>query len=786
MNDNSRGQGRSNALQARIMPIPLEDMQGHSNGAQAPLFDFKGVLRLMRRWLWLIAAMVAICLGVVVFLNSITPNIYTASSRILLDEQNVNPFGSDEIFGNLDLSSQVVESQLQVIRAPYLLSRVVDDLDLSQNEAFMASPTTPTQDRISEFLASISPPEEASEPPSEAELFQTAVERLRDNLSVSRNAQTLIIRIEFSSASPELAAQVVNAVAEAYINNRLNLRQETASRAADWFDERMAELNAQAIDVERRMEQLSGGGAEALESSQTANMLQSARQNLQNAMAERSRAQTDVLRLRTIIESDRGLRGVPPSLASEPLSTLMEEAAAARASLANELLQDPSDADAIETLTSRIESLESTGVYVLTNLLSDAEARAADAESAFSAAETTFETARADGGGNVTNAIEVELRRLEGEARIYQELHENYLGSYLRTVQQQSFPTTEATIIEYALEPEFPDGPGLSRLGLLAILIGVTLGAGSAFAIESSDGRIRNSDQLLRAARAPFLGILPSHDDPVPSQAKGGGQLRLPTIHVPARQRDIQHQVIALPENRVALTHEVPQMYAAITNPLSPFSETIRRVNVEADNMQALISDGEQRQPKIIGFISDRQSRGRSIAAVNYAEMLAVGGSQTLLIDLDWTGLFLTEKIAPSAHFGIAELGMTNSAIRSEQAFWYDERTSLYFLPNRSMDVDATLDPGAFDQARLKSLISTLAGKFDTVVIDLSPMASSSDPAAMSEIVSGFVAVADWGQTKTASLSAELRRAAIHPPKLLGTVLNGVSAKELEKYQVAA
>ncbi|MGJ8686898.1 MAG: hypothetical protein ACSHWQ_05425, partial [Spongiibacteraceae bacterium] len=445
----------------------------------------------------------------------------------------------------------------------------------------------------------------------------------------------------------------------------------------------------------------------------------------------------------------------------------------------------PGDLDLISQLESEFDSIENVGQSLLEVMLASSRAQAEEVELALMQAQQEFEDIRDESGGSATNAIQIELRTLEGEARIYRELHDTYLESYLRTIQQQSFPSTEATVIQTAVQPDFPQGPGLRQLGFLSLIVGMTLGAGMALILESADGRVRTVGQLSRATGAPFLGILPKYNELQVTAGQGGTKLKLPIIAPPKRMRDVQRKVISLPENRIALSHDASNLYSAISNPLSTFSETIRRVNVEVDNIEHLLGAGAV-GTKTVAFVSDQQSDGRSVSAANYAEMLAVGGRQTLLIDLDWTGMFLTEKISPAAHFGLAELSMRGLGSDSEQAFWYDERTSLYFLPNRSVAKDAVFDPAAFDQTRLKRLIDAISKQFDTVVLDLSPLSVSSDAAAMAEIVSAFVAVADWGETKPSSLASELRRASIYPPKLIGTLLNGVSAKQLSKYETAA
>ncbi|PJI92679.1 succinoglycan biosynthesis transport protein ExoP [Yoonia maricola] len=753
--------------------------------AQAPLFDFKSVWRMFRRRILLILFVTALCAGATVFLHSLIPNAYSANTRILLDEQSVNPFDGDEVFAEIGLSNPAVESQMLVMRSPFLLSQVVERLDLSNDEEFMAVPTTPMRDRLAQWRADFLPGSVSTYEKTDPERFQHAVETLRSNLDVSRNARTLVIQLRFTATSPELAADIVNAVAETYVESRLGVRQDTALRAAEWFDERIAELNLRAIEVEQQIQRLSNGEVEALETSQSVESLQNARQELQNAMSNRAQIQTDVLRLRTIIANGRGLRSVPSNLMSDDMRSLAEEADILRDQLAQIADETPEDTAQITEVTAQLDALEASGADLLAVMLAEAEERIVAAEAAEFEAQTRFASVREAGGIGITNRNEVELRSLEGEARVYRQLYESYLESYLRTVQQQSFPSTEATIIQTAVEPDNADTPGLTRLLVLGILVGLTLGASGAFILEASDGRIRTAGQLSRAARAPFLGALPERWDDLSEAAARADQSKVPVIQVVKRIRETRQETIALPENLVSLIHKSPQMYAAISHPLSAFSETIRRVNVEADNLHASIERDHGPATKIIGFISDQKSKGRSIAAVNYAEMLSVGGGLTLLIDLDWTGLHLTESIAPAAQWGAAELAMRNSATRSEQAFWYDERTSMYFLPNRSTAKGAALDPQAFDQTKLKELIAALSMKFENIVIDLSPMAISSDPAAMSDVVSGFVAVADWGHTRSASLSAELRRAAIHSPKLFGTVINGVSMKKLADYEAA-
>ena len=88
-------------------------------------------------------------------------------------------------------------------------------------------------------------------------------------------------------------------------------------------------------------------------------------------------------------------------------------------------------------------------------------------------------------------------------------------------------------------------------------------------------------------------------------------------------------------------------------------------VNVEADKLQSATLVNGYPLPKIIAFISDKKSSGRSVAAINYAETLALGAGRTLLIDLDWTGVYLSEHSNPVPARRLGQTTLGRSAHRT-------------------------------------------------------------------------------------------------------------------------
>ena len=62
---------------------------------------------------------------------------------------------------------------------------------------------------------------------------------------------TYIIEIGFESIDPDLAAQIANAVADGFIVDQMEARYQTIRAATAWLQDRLNELQGQAVAAER-------------------------------------------------------------------------------------------------------------------------------------------------------------------------------------------------------------------------------------------------------------------------------------------------------------------------------------------------------------------------------------------------------------------------------------------------------------------------------------------------------------------------------------------------------
>ncbi|PRY26822.1 succinoglycan biosynthesis transport protein ExoP [Aliiruegeria haliotis] len=740
---------------------------------QAPMFDFGSALRVLKRRSGVIVFVTSLFLGLGFLAAALGVDRYTAGSTVLLEAPSLTPFGGDDLYKATKFDNVTIESQMQVIRSPLLLSQVVEDLNLSEREIFweprrgaVKQWILDRKDQVTSFAAETLGPElagrlglvPAEDPLSDAELFQAAVRKLRDDIAVTRNGVTSVLGVKATANSAELAADIANAVTQTYVVRRYDMRRASAEEASGWFEARMQELAQQAAQAEA---ELSAVGTSEPASGGPANT-EEVRLQLRNAITGRLSAQSRFDQINLALRSKVPLEVLPQRLATDSFAPLYDAYTATNDVAERQAL----NAEAMGLMVDLRDDARAA--------LDTAQAQEADARAALSAA-TGIEPDQSDGG---------EVSLLESEARIYRQMYETYTTTYLRTKELQTFPTVDASVIAMAEPPEGATGPGGMKLLLVSGLLGLTLGSGIAFAREARDPRLRTRSALSRSVGAPVLGLLPPPEKNVTPNLGPEVSVEAPQVgRVERAQGAVEGTDVLylVPSHQMAVDALESEMSITLTNPLSIYADTIRRVRVAFDNYFA---PNIGKRGSVIGFISEDHGTSRPTAAINYAEMVAVGGQRTLLIDFDWLEAYLSHSITPNAKFGVPDLMFTAGDNFSEElAFWVDERTGLHFVPNRAMSDTDTIGPAVFDSGRLIKLVHELSTKFDLIVIDFPALGSSVNAAALSPVVDGFVCTADWGKSDKKALAKAMATCGVPQEKVVGAIMSGVTEDEIARYE---
>lgn len=172
-------------------------------------------------------------------------------------------------------------------------------------------------------------------------------------------------------------------------------------------------------------------------------------------------------------------------------------------------------------------------------------------------------------------------------------------------------------------------------------------------------------------------------------------------------------------------------------------------------------------------------SEGKSLVAANLAVSIAQDTRQTtVLVDLN----FRRPAVASLFGFESETDGLTSYFFDGkalEELFINPGIAKLTVLPAGRKVIQSTELVGS---SKMESLIKELKHYYDDryVILDTPGIGTCSDPLVISEYVDAILLVARVNQTSQASIKAAM--AHIHRDKLLGVVLNDVSAGELSIY----
>ncbi|MFY9657720.1 MAG: Wzz/FepE/Etk N-terminal domain-containing protein, partial [Methylocystis sp.] len=242
------------------------EKESSTPAAEGGGFDLRDAVNfLWRRWK-LIGGVVALSVFLcALFLARATP-VYTANAQLLLDPRKERAAGQDVFMTDGMLDQMVVENQVMIIKSTALLRRVVEKMQLNRDPEFGGSALSgagalsilaPIRAFFSRPAPPLSPEELAASDQGGKDFenisseTRDTIENLRWAMIVGRGReQGLVISISVTSIDPIKAARLANAIADAYVVDKLDARLDSAKRASAWLSDRLVDLRRQLRESE--------------------------------------------------------------------------------------------------------------------------------------------------------------------------------------------------------------------------------------------------------------------------------------------------------------------------------------------------------------------------------------------------------------------------------------------------------------------------------------------------------------------------------------------------------
>ncbi|MGY4330313.1 capsular exopolysaccharide synthesis family protein [Bradyrhizobium sp. LB7.2] len=336
----------------------------------------------------------------------------------------------------------------------------------------------------------------------------------------------------------------------------------------------------------------------------------------------------------------------------------------------------------------------------------------------------------------------------------------------MESVQQQSFPITEARVISAATTPLKKSSPKTLFILVIALFGGFLLSFGAALARELTDKVFRTTGQVEEQLGANCIAILPALNA-ASSGAKQGDSV----VASEAKQSSLLRRFTPRNDGK---NPQPDLLRYVVDNPLSRFAEAVRSVKVAVD-LNSIV-----RENRVLATTSTLPNEGKSTLSTNLAQLMAHGGARVILVDADLRNPSLSRALVPNARIGLVDVVAQKA--RLEDALVVDPETKLSILPagttSKLLHTNEILASKA-----MHALVTQLRSKFDYVVLDMPPMAPVVDVRVTSSFVDSYVFVVEWGRTKIDVVRHNLRGSPEIQDKLLGVVLNKADTKALARYE---
>ncbi len=202
------------------------------------------------RWRWFIGMSLLVGLLLGLSYSIIAPKMYQATARLELTMPTAKVLQDMEL---TDSSSDLraIMTAMERIKSRSIAQRVVSDLDLAQNDRFLALRAGLSLSNILERAFGVGGFDPSSLTVDQRE--NMAVAKVQDLITPIERRNTSIIYVQIHFPDAELAAAIANATARAYIDQGVDIGSQTSDLARNFITEQVRNVKAKLEASEKAL-----------------------------------------------------------------------------------------------------------------------------------------------------------------------------------------------------------------------------------------------------------------------------------------------------------------------------------------------------------------------------------------------------------------------------------------------------------------------------------------------------------------------------------------------------
>ena len=435
---------------------PSTRISGQFNDAELDLSAL-GTTLWRKKWKILLPALL-VGLVTLAAVQVITPK-YLAEARIMVESRDniyLRPDVDKDLIDRNVVDQEAVTSHAQLILSREVANQVIAKLKLNQLPEFDATlggGISPVRAVLGVLGITKNPMSMTPE--------ERVLEAYYDRLTVYPVEKSRVIVIDFLSEDPELAANVTNAIAEAYLDVQRKAKQDQARAASQWLAGEIESMRKKVVDAESRVAAYRAKSNLLIGNNNTtlsAQQLGDLNSQLAAARAQKADAEAKAKLIRDMLKSGQPIESAD-IVNSELIRRLSEQRVTLRAQLAEQSSSLLDNHPRIKELRAQIADLDrqitAEAATIARSLDNDARIAGARVDSLSANLDQLKSQAAA------TNVEDVQLRELERDAKSQRDLLESYLAKFREASARDSLGAAapDARIISTAAVSTTPAWP---------------------------------------------------------------------------------------------------------------------------------------------------------------------------------------------------------------------------------------------------------------------------------------------------------------------------------------
>ena len=676
-----------------------------NDGSSSRIPDWREILTILMERAWIGVAVALVVFAVVFIQLKRTVPYYRSTSVLLVEAQVPRILNYQDVVSANVRNLEYFNTVINTLHSHQMMEQAVEQSGLADHPVFF-----PELSGIEQKAA--------------------AAQQL---VTISPVEKSRLIHVTVEHPVPQVACDLANAMAHAYIQQDLDNRMNASMQAVEWLrvksDEYREKLEKGLLALQEYREE-----AESVSLEEDQNIviakLSALNAALTQAQTERIDAETSWKAVQRQVDAGDSREQIAMQLDEETVRAALLDWQNQKQTVAR--LQQRYKADypdlkeAVETeqlLRRRFEEACDLAVSSMKTHYETLRSRETELQKALREQEqVAFSLARQL----------VRYNDLKRNVEADQEIYQSMIARMKETSISETLPSDVIRVAEEARPASNPFRPRPVQMLVRGALLGIGLGVIAIFVFYYSDHRLRRHEEVERTLGVPVLTSLP---------------------HISGKT--VHERGMVCHEHR---SGEVPEAF-----------RTLRAI------LQVTPSFVDKR---VFLITSTQPGEGKSLVATNLSISFSQDGCKTLLVGADlrrpaFKPIFDVNEMPP----GLTEALQGRCSWR--EVINTDLIPGLDILPAGSIPSDPSELLGS---PRMAEILDEVREVYDQVIIDSSPMMGISDSLLLMRHTDGVLFVVRQGVTHSLGASHAMKRVAESGSTCLGALMNGVNLKSLANY----